>query len=398
MGLRPRYREVQPARPLLSHLALPFACAAAAFAFAPAAHAATATIEGDTLRLVAGPGELNGVTIHAEPFGAVIDVSDSGAPDTMGAGSRCAPTGAPGAVSCEAAGVARIDVDLGDGDDYGTLETMLPVHLLGGDGADVIYGGLGDDLIETGPGDDQVFGDEGNDRVLGDTGRDTLDGGPGDDSLEVRDRKADEVICGTGRHDFARAEVLDELDIACERVDYGRAGRIGRLRSITGGGRFVRVPGQTWARVDRRILPDVLFLVRRYKVQIGDGYALSGHKRNGEHPLGLAVDLYPGPGGSWRDVARLARWAEPRQNRPRFPFRWVGFNGDPLHGDPWHCRPSRGCPPHLHLSWDHSPGRFGHPVRTVWVWLVRGAAASAARAGSSALPPFPVHRAGRPDL
>jgi hypothetical protein len=374
--------------PRPSSLSLPLAIAAAGLALAPAAHAATASVDGDALRVAAGFGELNALTVHANPFSGVIDVSDSGAPDTMVAGSRCAPTGAPGAVSCEAAGVTRMEIDLGDGDDHATVETILPLHLVGGDGNDVLYSGLGDDLVETGPGDDLAFGAEGNDRVLGDVGRDVLDGGPGDDSLEVRDRKSDEVVCGTGRRDFARAEVLDELDIACERVDYGPAGRVGRLRSISRGGRFVRIPGQTWARVDRRILPNVLYLIRRYKVRVGDGYALSGHSPSGEHPLGLAVDLYPGPGGTWRDVGRLARWAEPRQNRPRFPFRWVGWNGDRRHGDPWHCRPSRGCPPHLHLSWDHSPGRFGRPVRTVWVWLVRGAAP---------LPRFPVRAASSPD-
>jgi hypothetical protein len=108
-------------------------------------------------------------------------------------------------------------------------------------------------------------------------------------------------------------------------------------------------------------------------VQVGDGYATRGHERHGEHPLGLAVDLYPGPGGSWREVARLAKWAEPRQNHTRPPFRWVGFNGDPMHGDPAHCKASRGCPPHLHLSWDHTPGKPRHPVRTVLVFDVRAA-------------------------
>ncbi len=80
----------------------------------------------------------------------------------------------------------------------------------------------------------------------------------------------------------------------------------------------------------------------------------------------------PGAGGTWNDIDRLAKWAEPRQNRPRLPFRWVGWNGDPDHGDPRHCKASRGCPAHLHLSWDHSPGRPLKPVRTVWTWDVRG--------------------------
>ena len=141
--------------------------------------------------------------------------------------------------------------------------------------------------------------------------------------------------------------------------------------SRTGGGRFVPVPGQTWARVDRRILPNVLYLIRRYHVRVTEGYGTIGHEPFGEHPLGLAVDIEPGAGGTWADVARAARWAEPRQNRPRFPFRWVGWNGDYNHGHPSVCRPRRGCAPHLHLSWSHTPTRPRRAARTVWVFEVR---------------------------
>ena len=85
----------------------------------------------------------------------------------------------------------------------------------------------------------------------------------------------------------------------------------------------------------------------------------------------VAVDIGPGAGGTWADVSRLARWAEPRQYHPRFPFRWVGWNGDFNHGHPSVCKPSRGCAPHLHLSWSHSPARPRRPARTVWVFAVR---------------------------
>ena len=124
-------------------------------------------------------------------------------------------------------------------------------------------------------------------------------------------------------------------------------------------------------------------------MRVGDGYAPRGHNPTGEHPIGLAVDLFPGAGGSWRQVGKLAKWAEPRQNRPRLPFRWVGYNGDANHGDPKHCRASRGCPAHLHLSWSHSGGRPRRPVRTVWTWQVKGA--------GSASTLLPVHAASHPD-
>jgi hypothetical protein len=225
-------------------------------------------------------------------------------------------------------------------------------------------------LVGMGPGDGVLAGGPGDDYLDARGAIDLVDAGAGADTLDLHDGQLDTAWCGSGQ-DVVRADVFDELDMACEEVDYGPLGSPGRVRAVTGGGRFVPIPGQTWALVDRRIVPDVLYLVGRYHVRVGDGYGSVGHEPLGEHPLGLAVDLYPGPGGSWRELARRARWAEPRQNHPRRPFRWVGWNGDYFHGDPAHCRVARGCPAHLHLSWAHSPGRAGYPVRTVFVFSVR---------------------------
>jgi hypothetical protein len=328
---------------------------------APPAQAATVEVSAGALRITAAPGEYNAITIG--PDGSV---ADEAAPLTPGPG--CVPQG----LQALCTGATRVEADLGDGDDALTLSAPIPADLQGGEGNDTLIAAAAGATLDGGPGDDTLIGGEGADQIDGGTGGDSADGGGGDDSIVLRDTVTDQATCGAGR-DTVRAEVLDQLDFACERVDYGPPGSIGRLRPITGGGRFVPILGQAWARVDRRILPDVLFLIRRYHVLVGDGYATTGHEPHGEHPLGLAVDLYPGPGGSWRQVARLAKWAEPRQNHTRPPFRWVGFNGDANHGDPQHCRIRRGCPPHLHLSWDHSPGKPRHPVRRVWVFDVRNA-------------------------
>jgi len=120
------------------------------------------------------------------------------------------------------------------------------------------------------------------------------------------------------------------------------------------------VPHEPGDMVDRRIVPDLRWIAARYPIYVTDGYSgplPSGrhagchgcHVRNSDHYNGLAVDIVPLEGGrrcdaSWRPITRLARWAEPRQNRPRPPFRWVGYNGDPGHG----------CGDHLHLSWEHA--------------------------------------------
>ncbi|HKP21029.1 MAG TPA: hypothetical protein VJT68_05905 [Thermoleophilaceae bacterium] len=255
--------------------------------------AATVTVEGSTLRVLAAPGETNRLTIGAS------SVTDPSSPVTAGPGC----TAEPGGASC---------------------------------------------LPTTG-----AF----------------VDAGDGDDAVDTRNGGSDSVWCGRGT-DAVIAEVGDFLDLGCEQVDYGPAGAAGRLAWRTGGGRLVEVPGQTWARVDRRILPDVLYFIRRYHVQIWEGFGTVGHEPFGEHPLGLAVDILPGAGGTWDDVSRLARWAEPRQNHPRGPFRWVGWNGDFNHGHPSICKPRLGCAPHLHLSWSHSPTAPRHIARSVRVFQV----------------------------
>jgi len=96
----------------------------------------------------------------------------------------------------------------------------------------------------------------------------------------------------------------------------------GKLCYVEGGGRFVDIPGFPGEMIDRRLLRDINLLERR-------------------------------------KVTRLANWAEPRQNDPRSPFRWVGYNGDKNHG--------RGD--HLHLSWSHSATKPKRPAD--WIYTMQ---------------------------
>jgi hypothetical protein len=137
------------------------------------------------------------------------------------------------------------------------------------------------------------------------------------------------------------------------------------------------VPHEEGDMVDRRIVPDLRWIAQRYPIYVVDGY--SGKLPNGEHVgchgchvkhsdhyNGLAVDIVPLEGSSrcdaaWRGITRLAHWAEPLQNRPRAPFRWVGYDGDAGHG----------CGNHLHLSWEHATAPMFELAEWVEVFPVR---------------------------
>lgn len=132
-----------------------------------------------------------------------------------------------------------------------------------------------------------------------------------------------------------------------------------KVCKTTGGGKFVRIKQFPGEKIDRRLRRDIRYLIRKFDIYITDGYSLDPvHSANGEHPIGLALDIVPNfsTGGNWNKIDRLASWAEPSQNVPRAPFRWVGYNGDAHHG--------RGH--HLHLSYSHSVTSYNKPARTVY--------------------------------
>lgn len=270
--------------------------------------------------------------------------------------------------------------DVPDDGELGEGDLVLTESVIGGAGNDRLTGGPageqlfgegGDDTIRGGEGNDTISGGEGKDRLWGNNGVDSVDGGNGNDRLDARDGLAELVRCGTGK-DEAYADKADK-PVGCEKTHTTKVKTKGEaapvavetvtatatvkgVAKVTSKGRFVGIPGMPGERIDSRLLADIRYLVAKYKVRITDGYAMEGHAAAGEHPIGLAVDIVPGPGGSWNDIDRLAKWAEPRQNRPRAPFRWVGYNGDANHG--------RGN--HLHLSWRHTPSRRGQPAAAVW--------------------------------
>jgi hypothetical protein len=145
-------------------------------------------------------------------------------------------------------------------------------------------------------------------------------------------------------------------------------------RTLPGGGEagpvgsdwLEQVPGTT-VQCDRRIVADVVLLISRYHVGVTACYAATGHEASGEHPLGLAVDLVPTPPASWGMLEQLARDSGWRPacastgcaSQTHTVFRFVGWNNYPGHGDPQHA----GANAHLHLSWNHGPGRPASSVQ-----------------------------------
>lgn len=174
--------------------------------------------------------------------------------------------------------------------------------------------------------------------------------------------------------------------------------------------RIVHAPGQLVAipaaipheegdMVDSRIVPDLRWIAQRWPIYVTDGY--SGplpkgehvgcdecHVHGSDHYNGLAVDIVPAEPTStcdshWAAITQLALWAEPVQNQPVLPFRWVGYEGDAGHG----------CGNHLHLSWNHAPAAQFELAEWVEVFPVGPALEKAAR-GKRRAPKKPAGPAG----
>ena len=174
-------------------------------------------------------------------------------------------------------------------------------------------------------------------------------------------------------------------------------------RIVHAPGRLVPIPAsiphEAGDMIDSRIVGDLRWIAQRYPIYVTDGY--SGPLPNGEHVgcdechahgsdhyNGLAVDLVPAEPSStcdshWTAITQLALWAEPVQNEPVLPFRWVGYEGDAGHG----------CGNHLHLSWNHAPAAPFTLAEWVEVFPV-GPALETAPRGKRRAPKKPAGPAG----
>jgi hypothetical protein len=147
-------------------------------------------------------------------------------------------------------------------------------------------------------------------------------------------------------------------------------------------GRFIPIPNQVphvaGAYIDKRIKRNLIWLADHFRIYVTEGFAgrlpngkkvgcPKCHVKHSEHKIGLAVDIVPLHNDwsghcnkRWASVSKLAKWAEPKQDAPLPPFRWVGYNGDVDHG----------CGNHLHLSWSHDD-RYKRNEPSRWVEVFR---------------------------
>jgi hypothetical protein len=226
----------------------------------------------------------------------------------------------------------------------------------------------------------------------------------------VKSRAVASAVVASARLALA---VLPLAVLACLWGAASASAAPGPIREVHAAGEIVPIPAsiphEAGDMVDSRIVPDLRWIAARYPIYITDGYSgpLPGggwagchgcHVAGSDHYNGLAVDIVPVGGGTacdaaWAPITRLAEWAEPQQNQPLPPFRWVGYNGDAGHG----------CGNHLHLSWEHAPAPRYQPAEWVDVFPVHGPEAAPRRRGRrrrpsppSSPPPPPSGVAAKP--
>lgn len=156
MSVFPRPRLLLPLLSCSMLLAVPAGAAAAEAALVP---------QGDGVAL-----RVMSAGVVDETLTATLDGDHVRIVDQLGAvapGAGCSDV--EGAVSCPAAGLVAITVELGDGSNaWNSAGLVQPTRYVGGSGADIVQTGGGRDVVEVRGGAGTIHGSPGNDRYLTD--------------------------------------------------------------------------------------------------------------------------------------------------------------------------------------------------------------------------------------
>jgi hypothetical protein len=234
------------------------ALAALLLSAAPAAAGGVVELDGTVLRYTGDDVEPSNVTI--DHLDGVLRLDENASRMTVALGSACTLDETGYRIECPDTGIERIEVRLGLLGSDVRIRADLPSKIDGGPGDDLIVGGPSEDAIDGGPGQDILAGGPGADLLRGGADKDLvtysdriaadgtllprrggvrmqigrpdwsgsgderdtierdveqLQGGAGADRLSLRDGRATEVACGTGR-DTVDADPRDVLDIDCD--------------------------------------------------------------------------------------------------------------------------------------------------------------------------------------
>lgn len=128
---------------------------------------------------------------------------------------------------------------------------------------------------------------------------------------------------------------LDDLFRGVTTPHYAFA-RGGRIPGYAQGGNIVPVPGFPGERMNSRILGPALAFMRKWNLFLTDSYG-SGHQSPEHTQYGTALDVVPGPGGSWGKVGQAVGEAVKLGYTPVY---YDGSNGSinlPPHGPGHHA-------------------------------------------------------------
>lgn len=133
-----------------------------------------------TLVIRSAPGLANNITLYQ--VGTRLIITDTSDP-AFDLRSPCV-VGSGGA-SCPVAGLNRVVIETGDGNDTITKTANIASVLRGGDGDDTINAGPnpGTNILEGGNGNDRLAGGPHKDALVGGPGNDVMSGGEGHDNV-----------------------------------------------------------------------------------------------------------------------------------------------------------------------------------------------------------------------